>query len=149
MKEIDHINVYLANSSKAIQKHDGVVISILECVFADGEKVAGKAKEVPYKGMSYIESETFGLVQAMERMRYPAKLEVYTDCKWLSNVLSRNLSTWREAGWKTSAGKPCMEEVKRIGEYEEKLPFRIHDGGHEFTTWLETRCRQIRERKQW
>lgn len=146
MKEIDHINVYLANSSKKIQKHDGIVISIMECVFKDGEKVAGKAKEVPYKDMSYIESEAFNLMRAMERMKYPAKLVVFTDCNWLKSCLQEHLSTWEKHGWYTSAGKPCMEEVKKIGEYAKKLPFSVILGeNHEFSKWLENRCHEIRE----
>lgn len=144
MREIDHINVYLANSSLAVRKHDGVVISILECVYKDGETIAGEAKEVPYKNMSYQQSEAFSLMVAMERMKKPAKLEVYMSSKWLKNEMRAHLSTWKACGWIKSDGKPVMEELRKIAEYAENTPFEIHAGErHEFSEWLDSRCRSL------
>ncbi len=144
MREIDHINVYLANSSHTVRKHDGVVISILECVYKDGEKIAGEAKEVPYRNMSFQQSEAFSLMVAMQRMKKPAKLEVYMAKEWLKYCYGGHLSTWKGNGWKKADGTPVMEEIRKIAEYAENTPFEIHAGErHEFSEWLDSRCRSL------
>lgn len=50
--------------------------------------------------------ELTAAVQALQALKRPASVVVYTDSKYVQQGISEWLSAWRARGWKTAAKKP-------------------------------------------
>lgn len=50
--------------------------------------------------------ELLAVIRALESLKRPAKVEVYTDSQYVKNGIETWIKVWKRNGWKTSAGKP-------------------------------------------
>ena len=54
--------------------------------------------------------EIMGVCAALEALKAPAKINIYTDSQYVCNAYNSWLSGWKKRGWKTAAGKKVMNK---------------------------------------
>lgn len=53
--------------------------------------------------------ELLGVITALEELKYPCKVRITTDSKYVSDGVSKGWAkSWRSRGWKKSDGKPAL-----------------------------------------
>jgi len=50
--------------------------------------------------------ELMAAIKALEALRHPCRVCLYTDSTYLCNGITRWITAWKSKGWKTSARKP-------------------------------------------
>jgi len=58
--------------------------------------------------------ELTAAIKALEALKYPCVIELYTDSVYVKNGITRWLNQWKKNGWKTSDKKP----VKNVELWE-------------------------------
>ena len=54
--------------------------------------------------------ELMAAIQALEALQRPAKVDLYTDSKYLLDGITKWIKGWQRNGWKTSAKKPVKND---------------------------------------
>ncbi len=54
--------------------------------------------------------ELMAAVEALKALKYPCKVDLYTDSVYLRNGITLWLSNWKKNGWKTSSGKSVKNQ---------------------------------------
>ena len=53
--------------------------------------------------------ELLGVINALEALKYPCKVKITTDSKYVVDGISKGWAVgWRKRGWKKSDGKPAL-----------------------------------------
>jgi ribonuclease HI len=68
----------------------------------------GREREI-YGGESQTTNnrmELIAVIRALESLKRPATVEVYTDSQYVKNGIETWIRVWKRNGWKTSARKP-------------------------------------------
>ena len=53
--------------------------------------------------------ELLGVISALEALKYPCKVKITTDSKYVVDGISKGWAVgWRKRGWKKSDGKPAL-----------------------------------------
>ena len=50
--------------------------------------------------------ELMAAIKALEALKHPCRVRLYTDSTYLCNGITRWITAWKAKGWKTSARKP-------------------------------------------
>ncbi len=50
--------------------------------------------------------ELKGAIKALNHLKRPCKIDIYTDSKYVKDGLTSWISNWKKNGWKTAAKKP-------------------------------------------
>lgn len=50
--------------------------------------------------------ELLGAIRALESLKQPCEVKLYTDSKYVKNGIESWISGWKKNGWKTAAKKP-------------------------------------------
>jgi ribonuclease HI len=50
--------------------------------------------------------ELLAVIRALEALRRPCRVEVYTDSEYVRKGITTWLASWQRRGWKTASGKP-------------------------------------------
>jgi ribonuclease HI len=50
--------------------------------------------------------ELIAVIRALESLKRPAKVEIYTDSQYVKNGIETWINAWKRNGWKTSDRKP-------------------------------------------
>ncbi len=54
--------------------------------------------------------ELMAAIQALEALQRPAKVDLYTDSKYLLDGITKWIKGWQRNGWKTTAKKPVKND---------------------------------------
>ncbi len=54
--------------------------------------------------------ELLAAIRALEALRYPCKVVLYTDSQYLKNGITQWLANWRKNGWRTAGRKPVKNQ---------------------------------------
>ncbi len=54
--------------------------------------------------------ELMGAIQALEALKRPCTVDLYTDSKYVRDGVTQWLAGWKANGWKTAAKKPVKNE---------------------------------------
>jgi ribonuclease HI len=54
--------------------------------------------------------EMTAAIRALEALKGPCRVQVYTDSNYLKNGITTWLPTWRKRGWRTADGKPVKNQ---------------------------------------
>ena len=54
--------------------------------------------------------ELTGAIRALEALKYPCRVRLHTDSKYVQQGISEWIHNWKLRGWKTAAKKPVMNE---------------------------------------
>jgi len=60
--------------------------------------------------------ELLAVIENLERLKRPCKVEVYSDSEYVCNSMNMWIHGWARRGWKTSSGKTCenVDLMKRM-----------------------------------
>lgn len=70
---------------------------------------AGKHRRTLHGGEALTTNnrmELMAAIQALEALRRPCRVALYTDSRYLQDGIRQWLPRWKHRGWKTAAGKP-------------------------------------------
>lgn len=77
--------------------------AILRCEGREKELSGGEAHTTNNR------MELLGVITALEELKYPCKVRITTDSKYVSDGVSKGWAkSWRSRGWKKSDGKPAL-----------------------------------------
>ena len=54
--------------------------------------------------------ELLAAIRALEALKCPCKVVLYTDSQYVKNGVTQWLPNWKERGWRTSGGKPVKNQ---------------------------------------
>ena len=66
--------------------------------------------------------EMMAAIQALEALRRPSRVTLYTDSKYLSDGITKWIHGWKRRGWKT-AGKKPVKNLSLIHISEPTRPY--------------------------
>ncbi|WP_457572083.1 ribonuclease HI [Desulfovulcanus sp.] len=84
-------------------------------------KYKDKRKELSqgFKLTTNNRMELLAIIKALEALKFPCQVDLYTDSKYVSNAITQNwIKKWQKNGWKTS-GK---NQVKNQDLWQKLLP---------------------------
>ena len=86
--------------------------------YADAEKfLYGGEQETTNNRM-----ELMAAIQALEILKYPCRIKLYSDSKYVLQGITEWMTNWKKRGWKTAAKKPVKNEDlwRRLDEVMQK-----------------------------
>ena len=86
--------------------------------YADAEKfLYGGEQETTNNRM-----ELMAAIQALEILKYPCRIKLYSDSKYVLQGIPEWMANWKKRGWKTAAKKPVKNEDswRRLDEVMQK-----------------------------
>ncbi|MBT8764208.1 ribonuclease HI [Desulfohalobiaceae bacterium Ax17] len=84
-------------------------------------KYKDKRKELSqgFKLTTNNRMELLAIIKALEALKFPCQVDLYTDSKYVSNAITQNwIKKWQKNGWKTSGKK----KVKNLDLWQKLLP---------------------------
>ena len=70
--------------------------------------------------------EIMGVCAALEALKSPAKINIYTDSQYVCNAYNSWLSGWKKRGWKTASGKKVMNKDLWIRLEKAAAPHKVN-----------------------
>jgi ribonuclease HI len=66
--------------------------------------------------------ELMAAIQALEILKYPCRIKLYSDSKYVLQGITEWMANWKKRGWKTAAKKPVKNEDlwRRLDEVMQK-----------------------------
>jgi len=86
--------------------------------YADAEKfLYGGEQETTNNRM-----ELMAAIQALEILKYPCRIKLYSDSKYVLQGITEWMANWKKRGWKTAAKKPVKNDDlwRRLDEVMQK-----------------------------
>lgn len=106
MKQYE-VKVFVQTSLRGPCIKNGSYAAIIECRTSKGpvtRLVKGAEEKTTYYRLALL-----GMVKALEILKVPCSITIYTDCVYIKNIAERGSpEVWRRSEWKRSSG----EEVK-------------------------------------
>lgn len=93
-------------------------------IYGDREKeLCGREEQTTNNRM-----ELMAAIRALEALRQPCKVNLYTDSNYVREGISGWIHKWKENGWKTAGKKPVknMDLWERLHELAGKHEIRWH-----------------------
>ena len=72
--------------------------------------------------------EMMAVIKALEALKGPSKVELYTDSKYVMQGITEWLEGWKAKGWKTASKKP----VKNVDLWQE-IDAAVNTSGHDIS----------------
>ncbi|MCX7543764.1 ribonuclease HI [Marinicella gelatinilytica] len=97
--------------------------------------------------------EMMAVIKALESLRQPCDIELYTDSKYVMDGATRWLKGWRANGWRTSQKKPVknIELWQQLDKLSEPHNIDWHwvkaHAGHEHNERVDEAARQQAEQR--
>ena len=132
------VNIYSMTTINTIKAADGKIAYILEYKGNNREPVT-LTKVQDIKKYTSNKANVEVLIQALERLKEPCVLAIYTDCGYLVSILNGWLKQWESNGWVTAQHKPVAnkELMQRLAILLNLHKYVIHSNiKHEYYDWL-------------
>nr|WP_296440745.1 RNase H family protein [uncultured Acetatifactor sp.] len=146
---MDRVCLYTYTTVRGPGRKSGSYTYILEYITEKGPAtltVQGELEDVTEN-----QAQLMVLREALERLRRPCELEIYTDSQYLQRGAEEWVRGWRADGWVTARGKPVAnrEEWERVaGLLEGHLAtFRVGEI-HSYKRWLQTETEKKEEERK-
>ncbi len=144
------VKIFLITTHKGVQKSDGWHHGLLEYKTSTGEpftvEVVGKLE-----GATAHRLALTGLGGALDRLRKPCELEIYTDSRYLESAFRQQwISKWQKDGWKNAKGEPVknaglwQEICKKVCSHSVNITFSEHT---EYTEWQRMQIRHAMKKE--
>ena len=132
------IYIYVETTIKSPSQKEGAYGYVLE--YPRVSKYPATCTEVKYvKDVTFHRVRLVALVEALNRLRYPCDLEIFTDSDYIVNTWKQGLPRqWEKQGWKNSKG----EEIANKEEWKEMLRILVGNVNfhlneeHTYRQWL-------------
>lgn len=117
---MDKVNIYLYTTIKGPRAREGSYTYILEYMT---EKGPATLTEQGNLAATENRAHLLILIKALERLKHPCELEVYTDSEYIRSGTVKWLKDWKRRGWMTAKDRPVAnkEEWQQASEL-----MRIH-----------------------
>ena len=111
------VNIYTYTTIKGPRKQAGAFAYILEMETDKDPATLSKIQMLPK--VTQNQAELTVLAAALQRIKKPCVLSIYTDCKHVAAAFEKNwIDSWKENGWINARGKPVgnREEWQKAAE---------------------------------
>lgn len=147
---MDRVNLYIYTTVKGPGTKSGTYTYLLEYVTEKGP--ATLTKQGTLEDATENRAHLRVLREALERLRKPCEIEIYTDSGYLKQGAEVWLRGWISAGWLNAKGKPVAnrEEWEQVAELLEKHLATFQVGAnHSYRNWIQTETeKKEKERRQ-
>lgn len=111
-----HVDIYTDGSSRGNPGRGGYGV-LLRFVSADGN-VYDRELSQGFANTTNNRMELLGVIEALEALKSPCEVTVYTDSQYVVNAFSQRwIESWAKRGWKTADRRP----VKNIDLWQRLL----------------------------
>lgn len=144
------INIYIETSMKGPREQMGAYLYLVERFKEQGEPETegGFCFQMGTENKMVLTA----LIRALERIKEPSSLRVYTRCGHVLHSLQNHRPVlWHKNGWKNAKGKPVhnAELWERVLQAMESHIYIATDERHSYLDWmnfeLENRIKEKRE----
>lgn len=146
MKEV---NMYLQTSCKGIMAKKAYYISLLEYITQKGSATKHWIECV--ENETKHRTEIMGAIKALEALKEPCKLSIYSDSQFLTTALNQHwLDNWNQNDWNNAKGERVKNADLWIKFY--KL-LQIHEFGimqsetHAYASWQKMELEKIENKE--
>ena len=111
------VNIYIETSYRGLKPKGGYYWAIVECQTSKGPVEVDRKGYVPDANGNRL--EVIALEQALETLKKPCNITIYTDSTYLYRAFSQDwISKWKSNDWQTCSGEPVKNEDiwKKIAE---------------------------------
>jgi ribonuclease HI len=120
------VTIYTDGSARGNPDGPGGYGAILRYVDSKGQ-IHEKELSQGYEKTTNNRMEMMGVIAALEALRRPCQVDLYTDSQYVVNAFEKGwIRNWKKNGWKTASKEP----VKNRELWERMLEAA---GGHELT----------------
>ena len=104
MPRIDQVKIYIETSLAGPCVKDGWYAAVVECQTSKGTRTAELTGME--ENTTYYRSVLLAAVSAIQRLKYPCSIKIYTQCSYVKNMYERGIAEkWKKDGWKKADGK--------------------------------------------
>lgn len=133
---MDKVNIYMYTTIKGPGAREGSYTYILEYITAKGPVTLTKQDSIT---ATENRAQLLILIRALERLKHPCELEIYTDSEYIRSGALKWLKDWERRGWVTAKGRPVAnkEEWQRASELLSRHLVTFCIGGmHSYREWI-------------
>lgn len=138
------VNVYTWSGIRGMKKRDGHVWYILETETNKGPATVGD--KLKLEQCTENEAELTVLETALQRMRTPAEVHIYTESRYIAAAWNQEwLRKWQENDWKNAKGEEIAhaDKWKAVSECSSRHNIIIHlKEKHSYKEWMEAEARR-------
>lgn len=145
---MDKVNIYLYTTIKGPRAREGSYTYILEYMT---EKGPATLTEQGNLAATENRANLLVFIKALERIRRPCELEVYTDSEYIRSGTVKWLKDWERRGWMTAKGRPVAnkEEWQQASELMARhlVTFRLGEQ-NTYTGWIASDTERIEKERR-
>lgn len=134
---MDKVNIYLYTTIKGPGAREGSYTYILEYITTKGPVTLTKQDSIT---ATENRAHLLILIKALERIRRPCELEIYTDSEYIRSGALKWLKDWEQRGWMTKKDRPVAnkEEWQQASELLSRHLVTFCRENHFYSGWIKT-----------
>ena len=106
MNDLKRVRIYSDGAARGNPDGPGGYGAILQYTDAAG-KLHEKELSEGFSQTTNNRMELLGVIKAMECLRFPCEVDVYSDSKYVVSAFNENwVGSWQKNGWKTASKQP-------------------------------------------
>lgn len=133
---MDKVNIYMYTTIKGPRVREGSYTYILEYMTEKGPVTLTKQDSIT---ATANRAHLLIMIKALERLKHPCELEVYTDSEYIRSGALKWLKDWERRGWMTKKDRPVAnkEEWQQTSELLSRhlVTFCIGET-HSYREWI-------------
>lgn len=146
---MDRVNLYIYTTVKGPGTKSGTYTYLLEYITEKGP--ATLTKQGTLEDATENQAHLRTLRKALERLRKPCEIVIYTDSRYLKQGAEVWMKGWINTGWINARRKPVAnrEEWEPVAELLEKhlATFRVGID-HSYRNWIQTETEKIEKERR-
>lgn len=143
------INIYTYVTIKGPGKRSGSFTYLLE--FVTGKGNATLTKQGAIEEQSETGAQLQVLTEALERVKEPCEVTIYTEFRGLKTGLEEWIPSWEQNGWKNAKGKDVAnkEEWQKVAYLLREHVFSVKAAEpHTYREWIKTETEKIEQKRK-
>ena len=136
MKEV---NIYTQTKFKGIRKQNVAAGYVISTQTSKGEATASDIQYLLNETPNQAEIEI--LISALERMKHPCELTIWTNSFYIQSGIEKWMETWKKNNWCAAKGKEISnaDEWKRVEMLLKPHKVKVRVGEeHPYRAWLKS-----------
>lgn len=146
---MDMVNLYTYTTIRGPGTRSGSYTYLLEYMTEKGPATLTKQGEL--ENVTEYQAHMRILREALERLKKPCEVMVYTDSRYLQRGTEEWLKEWKAAGWMNRKGKPVAnrEEWEKIAELLGRHLISFQVGAHHsYRGWIRAETEKKEKERQ-
>lgn len=134
---MDKVNIYMYTTIKGPGAREGSYTYILEYITGKGPVTLTKQDSIT---ATENRAHLLILIKALERLKHPCELEIYTDSEYIRSGAVKWLKDWERRGWVTKKDRPVAnkEEWQQASELLSHHLVTFCKEKHFYSGWIKT-----------